>query len=178
MIVVVEGPNGAGKTTTLDLLARELADGDDSRVRRVHNGPSSDPMSDYVGQLLDAMSYRREGVHTLIDRYNIGEQVYPTVFRRPALITPRMDTCFAQMLAERGVHTFVFAPPLSQLNRAHVIRDEPFDRSQLLLERHLFIEYVDRMRGQLPKDTLHVDVTCSSPLARMMWMIEKTKEKQ
>lgn len=145
MILVIEGPNGAGKTT----LAGEIIAAAGKPTRLIHNGPSEDPLRDYVRQGQQALEDHMKGTSTIIDRFNIGEQVYPTVFNRDKKIEPLEDHILTQALGGLGVRWVVLCPPVDFLIRAHRERGESFSVDQLKLERTLFVNYVQTLPSRL-----------------------------
>ena len=145
MIRVVEGPNGAGKTTLIYCAMKE-----GEPVRVIHNSMSLLPMTDYVNQAFDAMKRDAIGVSTFIDRYNIGEQVYPVIYGRRRKITPDRDRTLVEILGRSfGVRWTILCPPIERLILAHYVRDEDFDVQTLLDERNRFIAYYEELPSEL-----------------------------
>lgn len=83
MLIILEGPDGGGKTYLAGQLHAAIRDAhpaDD--VRHLHaKAPTRHPLDEYLRPLT---SYRPgTGVHYVLDRWNWGEDVYPTVRGRP-----------------------------------------------------------------------------------------------
>lgn len=155
MILVIEGPNGAGKTT----LAGEIIAATGKPTRLIHNSQSEEPLRDYVNQGRQALEDHVKGTSTIIDRFNVGEQVYPQVFDRDKKIEPLEDHILVQALGGLGVRWVVLCPPIDFLVRAHRDRDEKVCVDTLELERALFINYLKRLPSYLDKYFLYIEDT-------------------
>lgn len=86
MITILEGPDLAGKTTLAEQLGTKV----------LHSGqPTHDTWQDeYVRRLIadeDAWNHAMDG-HLVLDRWHIGELVYPAIYRREAVLVPSMNT--------------------------------------------------------------------------------------
>lgn len=146
MILVIEGPNGAGKTTIVDEL---ISQQEGVAFRYIHNQISTTPLKDYIGQACEALAEDRRGVNVVIDRYNVGEQVYPAVYGRERLIEPLEDHMLVQAFGTLGGRWLILCPPVHRLVLAHRSRDEEFDIEILEAERAGFIAYYTSLPAQL-----------------------------
>ncbi len=101
VLIILEGPDLAGKTTLANkLLVRTAADyGRDTML--IHRGPpTSHPLDEYVRPLL---SYRpNRDQHIVIDRWHLGEIVYPRILGRPTQMTPGIRRYVDAFLHSRG----------------------------------------------------------------------------
>lgn len=86
MLIIIEGPDGSGKST----LARDVATCLEARypghkVELLHAGPPRHhPLDEYLRSL---SAYRPgEDHHIVLDRWHIGERVYPYTRGRPTLL--------------------------------------------------------------------------------------------
>lgn len=83
MLIILEGPDGVGKTTLagkLHDLILELAPRSSSVTIMRKGPPISHPLDEYLTPLLD---YRpNSGAHLILDRWHLGEYVYPRLSGR------------------------------------------------------------------------------------------------
>jgi hypothetical protein len=102
LLIILEGSDRSGKST----LARALQD----RIKNSHPAkrvtilnagpPTQHPLDEYEGRLFD---YRPAMNHDIIcDRWHIGEQVYPRVFRRTTHMTLPVLAHIETFLQSRG----------------------------------------------------------------------------
>lgn len=82
MLIILEGPDGVGKTTLANQL-HDIIKRDNPRdtVVIIRKGPpTSHPLDEYAAPLL---SYRPDqGLHLILDRWHLGEYVYPRISGR------------------------------------------------------------------------------------------------
>jgi hypothetical protein len=77
VLIVIEGVDRTGKTTLAEKLAEQLG----SRARVVHAGPPSrHPVEEYETAIADYDP--RSGDHLILDRWHVGEHVWPVIFGR------------------------------------------------------------------------------------------------
>lgn len=143
MILIIEGPNGAGKST----LAMALVE--DGPTQYIHNSASRTPLTDYTNQGQWALQYQAKGVSTIIDRFNVGEQVYPAIYGRERLIEPLEDHILVQALGTLGARWLLLCPPVHRLVLSHRTRGEDYDEAILAAERDGFIAYFNQLPPQL-----------------------------
>jgi len=82
MLIILEGPDGVGKTTLAEKLRSLILKVDPrSTVCVLRKGPpTSHPLDEYLTPLLN---YRpNQGLHLILDRWHIGEWVYPRLSYR------------------------------------------------------------------------------------------------
>ena len=83
MLIILEGPDGVGKTTlanTLHDLILELVPRSSSVTIMRKGPPTRHPLDEYLTPLLD---YRpNSGMHLILDRWHLGEYVYPRLSGR------------------------------------------------------------------------------------------------
>jgi hypothetical protein len=82
MLIILEGPDGVGKTTLAGKLHDVIRDADPrGTVISLRKGPPvSHPLDEYLTPLLN---YKPgQGVHYILDRWHIGEYVYPRLSGR------------------------------------------------------------------------------------------------
>jgi thymidylate kinase len=151
VILVIEGLDGAGKTT----LATALAVWASERGKPTwycHNGASLDPLGDYVAQMHEALQFHRDtkGL-AILDRYNLGEQVYPYTRRdgKP-LVSELSDDLLVQIGAQLGFKWLVLVPPALEMYERLVNQGEEPDKAQLMRERALFGAVANRHRNVYP----------------------------
>ena len=165
MISVFDGPNGAGKTT---LIAELVARSPKTSVI-IHNGPSEDPLKDYTSQLRQALSDDCEGIDTYLDRFNMGEQIYPYIHERMKKIDAVTDELLMQIGVSLGVHWFVLCPPVPRLIANHVARLEEFDPTTLTHERDWFFQIARKHAYAWPKN-VHIAAADESIESLIDWV--------
>lgn len=138
MIYAFEGPNGAGKTTTI----KEMIVRSEKPTMYIPNGPSETPLQDYMSQLLSALEASKNGLDVFIDRFNMGEQVYPQIVGREGLISDIEDELIVQIGASLGVHWIVLCPPVGDLAAGLESKGEVADKIVLTKERAGFMQQV------------------------------------
>lgn len=154
MILVIEGIDGAGKTKLATHLATQWAN-DGISTMYVHNGASDHPLQDYMGQAVEALQFseRDKRGNVVIDRFNIGEQVYPFTRGRGApLITGFQDQIFVQPLAQLGMRWIVLTPdPVVACERLRADGEDP-DLTQIWRERDLFMQEYTKHAVMWPRN--------------------------
>lgn len=169
MIYVFEGPNGAGKTTLIDSLC-QITD----RHYYVHNGPSEVPWQDYTKQLIASVERRARGTTTFIDRWNMGEQVYPAITGRQPLINETDDDILVQMAAMLGVHWFVLLPPEYRIAANLEKKCEVADRDEISAEHEEFHWVANHHRRRWPNN-VHVLTLDLKPDSVVNWFLHETR---
>lgn len=82
MLIVLEGVDGAGKSTLGDALERRISKlHPHDEVRRFHKGP---PTAHAINEYLRPLAHYRpgQGRHWILDRWHLGEWVYPRLLNR------------------------------------------------------------------------------------------------
>ncbi len=111
MLVIIEGPDGSGKST----LARDLVKLIEQRdprhlVELQHAGPPTrHPLNEYLRPLT---SYRPgEERHIILDRWHVGERVYPQVRGRPTQLDDQSWWSIDRYLRRLGAVVVQCVPP-------------------------------------------------------------------
>jgi gluconate kinase len=143
MIVVIEGVDCTGKTTLAEHLAKELG------LVYLHAGPPEQhPLIEYEEAIYHNMEWD-EDAGLVMDRWHVGEGVWPLVFDRPSVFNIGMQLHIEMFLeAEGGQFVHATAP-------ADVIRKRMADRGEAVLKPEqveLAIELFEtRFTGTHPK---------------------------
>jgi len=101
-LILLDGQDCSGKSTFAGRLIAALRHGEpNADVRYLHSGPPVDhPLTEYVEPLLD---YRPgTGVHYVIDRWHVGESVYPDLLGRHTDMTEDVRLYVELFLRSRG----------------------------------------------------------------------------
>lgn len=95
MLIVVEGADRTGKTTLARRLLERLPD-----ARYIHaSAPTRHPLEEYE---LPLKGYGHTFDHLVLDRWHLGEAIWPTIFDRPTEIDPAVLLHVELTLRSRG----------------------------------------------------------------------------
>lgn len=157
MLIIIEGPDGSGKST----LARDLVKEIESRhpghsVELLHAGPPTrHPLDEYLRPLT---SYRPgEGHHIVLDRWHIGERVYPQVRGRPTQLDDQSWWSIESYLRRLGAVVIRCTPPPLENEITLKARREYEHLAELPTVQRLFTD---------------VYVTCHLPMYTYAWRID------
>jgi hypothetical protein len=90
LIITVDGPDCAGKSTLIQLLHELVLTTPETRVQLLHAvTPTQHPLDEYERPLYETVT---QYDHTLCDRWDLGEHVYPQIFNRKT----QLDTAVAR----------------------------------------------------------------------------------
>jgi hypothetical protein len=100
-LIYIEGVDHTGKSTLAGELKRLLKERDPHHVVRVlHFGaPEADALHEYIGPILD---YSHEAEHLVLDRFHVGEAVWPRYFGRESRMTEVERALIEQFLTSIG----------------------------------------------------------------------------
>lgn len=130
MLIIIEGPDLCGKT----FLARRLVEDINSQGQVAEYLHASAPKSDdaHVEYLLPLKWYvPGDGASAVIDRWHIGEAVWPRVFGRPSIMGPRDFDDIEYELKFRGALLVRCERPVRTLAKdLRTKRDEPISDTQ------------------------------------------------
>jgi hypothetical protein len=102
LLIILEGADCAGKSTLAGRLLTAIRHAEpNADVRYLHSGPPVEhPLTEYVEPLLD---YRPgTDVHYVLDRWHVGESVYPQVLGRDTDMTEDVRLYVELFLRSRG----------------------------------------------------------------------------
>jgi len=132
LLIIIEGVDRTGKTS----LAKRIADKIDAVV--VHAGPpTKHPIEEYQ-TALDGYS-PIAGTHLVLDRWHVGEYVWPRIFGRETTFNRAVQKHTAMYMRSRGAY-IVWADRrnLEGLKRDLVENNEPLQPKDLLTAQSLF----------------------------------------
>lgn len=153
MITIVEGADGTGKTT----LARRIADA--SSARYVHSGAPTRHTwwEEYVAPCLNSTE------DLVLDRWHVGERVWPELFRRASLFTTAsdyQDCCNA--LAEVGARLILVIRRDEDIVAELTGRGEADQLPAVLESQRMFLSAYSET-SSLPKSVIDSDTAWRSP---------------
>lgn len=144
MLIVLEGTDGAGKTTLACALVEALRRRCSDDVELVKSGPPTcHPLLEYERPLWD---YRPgTGRHLVLDRWHLGELVYPGVVGRRTQFDRVMSAHVDLLLMSRGA-LLVWVTAASQVIMTRVARrgDDFVTPAQAVTAAGLFSDVVQR----------------------------------
>lgn len=128
MIIIIEGTDGVGKTTIAKAMAEKLG------YEYRHTGPPTQEtwQDEYLYPLVTMR-------HVVLDRWHVGEMVWPAIFRRESLfpsVQSFQNCCRAINLAGHardGVRTILVTRERLAIEDTLRDRDEPEDAIQAAL---------------------------------------------
>ncbi len=139
MLIILEGPDLAGKSTLAARLQTYLAvKYPHHTVTLLHRGPPTQhPLFEYVEPLL---RYRPGGnEHIIIDRWHVGEVVYPRILNRPTQLTPAVYRWINMFLQARGALIVHVSAADDELRRRYAERgDDSRSLSEVLAASQQF----------------------------------------
>lgn len=131
MLFVIEGVDRTGKTS----LARRIADKIGAEV--VHAGPPTrHPLEEYE-TALDGYDPRK-GNHLILDRWHVGESVWPVIFNRESKYTEAVKRHVHMFMESRGAFVIYARRDSSKLERELVENEEPLHPEDLAKAKSLF----------------------------------------
>ena len=158
MILIVEGTDGVGKTTYAKRVAQQLG------AEYRHSGPpqGTDWYEEYVTSLDPAKDY-------VLDRWHVGEVVWPEVFGRKSLLTAGSFDACNMMLADMGAQVQIIVRDTMGIVGELERRGEKARQIERSLEgQYKYEELVKEgwLRGihckVLNSDDIHKGSTCST----------------
>lgn len=132
VLIVVEGPDRTGKTTLATRLAQEVR----GTVR--HAGPPQRGAIEEYETGLDDFDPR--GPSLVLDRWHVGEYVWPTIFERPSDFLLPVRKHVEMFMQSRGAFVVFADRNTEKLKQDLVEHDEPLKPDDLDLARSLFSE--------------------------------------
>lgn len=101
MLIILEGPDGAGKTTLAQTLTQLISSRVTGIVEVIHSGvPTQHPLDEYVCRITHYRPGRFQ--HVILDRWHLGEWVYPKLRERKTLLDPPAWWAIEAYLARLG----------------------------------------------------------------------------
>lgn len=153
MLIIIEGPDGSGKST----LARDVVKLIEQRnprdvVELFHAGPpKAHPLDEYLRPL---SVYRpSEMNHVVLDRWHIGERVYPQVRSRETQLDDQSWWSIDRYLRRLGAIVIKCVPTISNIEVTLKIRSEVSHLAELPKVLHLFDDAYQATR--LPMHSYH-----------------------
>lgn len=137
-LIILEGPDASGKSTLAKALNKQLTRG---TTKVVHSGPpvTSHLLEEYMLPLVDYKP--RHDMHIVLDRWHLGEFVYPEIHGRETLITRETLAYLELFLMSRGaVLVQVNADPLALRNRRAARGEDTLDITEIHQEMSLFFQ--------------------------------------
>lgn len=137
MLIIADGPDGSGKSSLCRALVTRLNAGEGA-VELLHRGPpTAHPLVEYAQPLYD---YRPDqGRHLIIDRWHVGELVYPRILNRSTQLDEPTLRYIELLLMSRGAMIVHLTQPTSELRRRVQVRgDDLIHPEQLEDTRKLF----------------------------------------
>lgn len=117
MLIICEGPDLCGKSTLADRLRSYISTTTHKEARVIHAGPPlADPISEYVTPLADYVPGGGESI--ILDRWHVGEMVWPGFFGRPTQMGPVEMREIEGFLKERGALLIRCEMSVTNLERA------------------------------------------------------------
>lgn len=131
MLIIIEGPDGAGKSTLAAELTQSITRhmaGESVEYR--HTGvPSGHPLDEYLRPLT---SYRPGSQrHVIIDRWHLGESVYPAIRNRATQLTWEVNWAIEAYLRRLGALLVLCHQSRAEYERVFAEPDRVADRWQL-----------------------------------------------
>lgn len=153
MLIIIEGVDRTGKSTLAETICK-IAD-----AKLVHSSkPSGHPLETYEG---DLMSYDPRRDRLVLDRWHIGERVWPTIFGRESEYDMPMFKHTEMFLRSRGA-VVVYAERTDHEQWARELAEfnEPINGVTGAHARHLFDEalvqrYWNEQSYNFHKDNVH-----------------------
>lgn len=168
MLIILEGVDRTGKST----LATALAEFIGGEVW--HRGkPSAHPLVEYEGALrgYDPLDYTR---HVVIDRWHVGERVWPSVFNRATRYDLPMFLHTDMFLRSRGaLVVYCYRPDSDALAREYREHGEPLEPATLTRALSLY----DAALGQTHAATLRWSFEVSSSPS-LEFIVSSAKHRQ
>jgi hypothetical protein len=133
VLVAIEGTDLTGKST----LAAELADAWGARVIHAGPPPKRGSLVAYEDPLIDHDVLG--GEHLILDRWHVGEYVWPAIFRRPTdYIDPAIRRHVEMFMCSRGCTVVYATRNYDEHRQALADSDEPLRPSHLARALDLF----------------------------------------
>lgn len=131
MLIVIEGPDRTGKSS----LAQRIADKVNGRV--IHAGPpTKHPLEEYE-TALDTYDPRGQD-HLILDRWHLGEYVWPAIFKRETLFNRACQIHLAMYMRSRGAFFIHADRDPRKLGQELIDAHEPIGPAELPEVRSLF----------------------------------------
>jgi hypothetical protein len=156
MITIIEGTDGTGKSTHASWLTSA------TKGKLVHAGipTHANWFQEYVKPIQTHLETTPE-IPLILDRWHMGEMIWPTVFHRKSLFTSfdEYDKCCAILAASNVQVKVLYRSPDAIVNTL-MIRNEQDQIDDVLRGQELFLDLVDRTNW------LKIDVVNSDDLER------------
>lgn len=152
MITIVEGADATGKTT----LAKRLAE----RTGAVYRHAGAPTSANWWQEYVDPIQHEHNMV---LDRWHVGELVWPVLFGRPSLFTDKgdYDKCCAE-LSQAGARLILVIRDEQDIARELAARGEADQTDTVLASQRLFLDaYKDTT--DMPKTIADSDSAWSNP---------------
>lgn len=134
MLIVIEGVDQTGKTELAHRLRAELEKSEPARV--VHAGPPTrHPLEEYETALAD---YDPHGEHLILDRWHLGEHVWPRIFNRKSALDIAVARHIELFMRSRGTWLVYAVRDSGKLKRELVEHNEPLLPQDLATALELF----------------------------------------
>lgn len=126
MIICLDGVDGAGKSTLADALAHQikLRFPDDVVIKLHASQPKSDAYNEYFVPFENYIP--GGGVHYILDRWFLGEDIYGPLYRGKSLFSAAMFRWTDLALASIGFRLWNVTAPLGVIQKRLDIRGEDF----------------------------------------------------
>ena len=131
MLIILEGVDRTGKTTLADWIKNAY-----NLEYRHYSKPEQHPLDEY-GRWLDGPVPR-----TVVDRYHLGERVWPRIFGRESEYDDAMHRWIELLLESRGAVLIRTVRDLREVEEAAARDGEPIQGDQILVASGLMAQEV------------------------------------
>jgi adenosyl cobinamide kinase/adenosyl cobinamide phosphate guanylyltransferase len=140
MITILEGVDGSGKSSHAAWLAKE------QNAKILHAGipTHSHWFDEYIKPITDL----GEDQNLILDRWHMGEMIWPTIFDRPSLFK-RIESfkLCNSMLDELGAKIILVYRGIDAISTTLMLRGEQDQLEGVLKAQDMFIDLADRMHN-------------------------------
>jgi thymidylate kinase len=140
MITILEGVDGTGKSSHAAWLAKE------QNARILHAGVPTHKhwFEEYIKPIVDA----EEGENLILDRWHMGEMIWPTIFNRQSLYKrPESFTICNAMIDELGARLILVYRDIDAIATTLMLRGEQDQIDNVIKAQDMFIDLADRMHN-------------------------------